>query len=335
MSTEAKIQLSSTELATVWINYQSISASILIFDLFKEKTIDKLAQNILSDYVTECQNIKSKIVNILTNQQAAIPLGFIESDIIRTAPPLFDDFFNIMFLRQMTKLTFGNAGLSLAMSYMKEVNDLFKLNYDVANNFYMLTTNYLLEKGVLPRPPYVGMPLQVEFIEKPNYIAGLNLLTDKRALNTIEVAYITESIQDNVLGMQMMTGFAQVAKDKEVKKYFKKGNELSKKIVTDLSNTLLQSDIQPSTPWGGKATSSQVPPFSDKLMMFVTSLIASSGIGYTAMGTSFSMRSDLHLKFGLIAKNIFDFSVDGGKLMIKHMWMEEPPQMEDRNQLTK
>jgi len=335
MSTEAKIQLSSTELATVWINYQSISASILIFDLFKEKTIDKLAQNILSDYVTECQNIKNKVVDILNNEQAAIPLGFIESDIIRTAPPLFDDFFNIMFLRQMTKLTFGNSSLSSAMSYMKEVNDLFKLNYDVANNFYMLTTNYLLEKGVLPRPPYVGMPLQIEFIEDKNYIAGMNLLSDKRSLNTIEVAYITESMQDNVLGMQLMTGFAQVAKEKEVKKYFKAGNELSKNIVADLSSTLLQSDIQPSTPWAGKATSSQISPFSDKLMMFLTSIIASAGIGYTAMGTSFSMRSDLHLKFAMFAKNIFSFTKEGGKIMIKHNWMEEPPQMEDRNQLTK
>lgn len=335
MTTEAKIQLTSTELGTIWMTYQSTSASILLFDLFKEKTIDKEAQSILSDYVTECKNIKDKLVNILNNENAVIPIAFNESDIIREAPPLFDDFYNIMFLRQMMKLNYGNAAIASAMSYMKEVNDVFKLNYDVANNYFVRTSNYLLEKGVLPRPPYATMPTKVEFVEDKNYMSGFHIISEKRALNTVEVGYITEAIQSNIVGMQIMTGFAQVAKEVEVKKYFIEGKELSKKTITDLSDLLLQSDIQPPSTWAGKATNSTVPPFTDKLMMYITSLLSSVGIGYTAMGTSFSMRSDLHLKFAAIAKGIFDFSVTGGKIMIKHRWMEEPPQMEDRNQLTK
>lgn len=335
MSTESKIQLTSTELGTVWMTYQSTSASLLLFDLFKEKTIDKEAQSILSDYVNECQNIKDKLVNILNNEKAVIPIAFNESDIIREAPPLFDDFFNIMFLRQMMKLNFGNSAIASAMSYMKEVNDVLKLNYDVANNYFMRATNYLLEKGVLPRPPYATMPTKVEFVEDKNYMSGFHIISEKRALNTIEVGYITEAIQSNIVGMQMMTGFAQVSKESEVKKYFIEGKELSKKTITDLSDLLLQSDIQPPSTWAGKATNSTIPPFTDKLMMYITSLLSSAGIGYTAMGTSFSMRSDLHLKFGVIAKDIFSFAVQGGKIMIKHRWMEEPPQMEDRNQLTK
>ena len=45
----------------------------------------------------------------------------------REAPPLFDDIFNIMFLRQMMKLNFGHSAVFSAMSYMKEVNDILKL----------------------------------------------------------------------------------------------------------------------------------------------------------------------------------------------------------------
>ncbi|MBC8062100.1 MAG: DUF3231 family protein [Clostridiaceae bacterium] len=76
----------------------------------------------------------------------------------------------------------------------------------------------------------------------------------------------------------------------------------------------------------GKATDSTKSPFSDKLMMNITSLITSSAIGYNALGTSFSMRSDLHTKLAMISKNIFDYSKEGGKIMITHKWMEEPPQ---------
>jgi nitrogen fixation protein len=37
----------------------------------------------------------------------------------------------------------------------------------------------------------------------------------------------------------------------------------------------------------------------------------------------------------VLGADIFKFAQDGGKIMIKNGWMEEPPQIEDRNQLTK
>ncbi len=53
------------------------------------------------------------------------------------------------------------------------------------------------------------------------------------------------------------------------------------------------------------------------------------------IGTSFSLRKDLPLKMAMIAKDVFNFANDGGDLMIKYGWTEEPPQMEDRTQLSK
>ncbi|MDF2892423.1 MAG: hypothetical protein K0R80_2790 [Clostridia bacterium] len=335
MTTEAKIQLTSTELGTLWMTYQSTTASIITYSLIKDKTIDKEAQNILTAYINEVQNIKNQIVNIFNNEKAVIPIGFDERDIVREAPPLFDDIFNIMFLRQMMKLNFGHSAVFTAMSYMKEVHDILKLNYDNADKYYLMTTNYLLSKGVLTKPPYVTMPKQVEFVDDKNYMSGFHVLSDKRSLNTLEVGYINEAIEDNIFGMQLMTGFAQVAKKSDVKKYFIEGKELAKKNIAKLSDILLQSDIQPPSTWAGKATDSTNPPFTDKLMMYITSLISSSAIAFNVLGTSYSMRSDLQVKLGLSSKDAFAYAKKGAKIMIKHKWLEEPPQMEDRNQLTK
>jgi len=335
MTTEAKIQLTSTELGSLWMIYISTSARLIMFDYFKDKTIDKEAQNILSSYISEGQTIKNEIVNIFNNEGAVIPIGFDERDVIREAPPLYDDLFNIIFLRQMVKISIATSSVYTAMSYKKEVHDVLKSNYDVADNYYVMSTNYLLGKGVLARPPYVTMPKQVEFVEDKNYMSGFNILSDKRSLNTIEVGFINQSIENNIFGMQLMTGFAQVATESEVKKCFIEGKELAKKIISEFSDVLLQSDIQPPSAWAGKATNSTKPPFSDKLMMYLTSLMSSTSIGFTAIGTSFSMRSDLHIKLALIAKDAFDYAKEGSKIMIAHKWMEEPPQMEDRNQLTK
>ena len=100
MTTEAKIQLTSTELGTLWMTYQSTCSILTECEVLKDKTIDKEAQNILITYITDAKIIKDKILNVFNNEKVAIPIGFGEEDIIRESPPLFDDFFNIMLLRQ-------------------------------------------------------------------------------------------------------------------------------------------------------------------------------------------------------------------------------------------
>lgn len=70
-------------------------------------------------------------------------------------------------------------------------------------------------------------------------------------------------------------------------------------------------------------------------MMYMTSLLSSSAIATNVFGTTFSMRSDLQVKLVLNSRDVFTYAKKGAKLMIKHRWIEEPPQMEDRNQLTK
>lgn len=134
---------------------------------------------------------------------------------------------------------------------------------------------------------------------------------------------------------QMITGFAQAANEPEVRKYFIKGKELSKKIIANYTQLLLASDIQASSTWAGKATNSQIAPFSDKLMMYCTSIFCSFGLGSNALGTAFSLRNDLPLLLIDTAKDILTYGQEGGKIMARNGWMEEPPQMEDRIDLTK
>ena len=57
-------------------------------------------------------------------------------------------------------------------------------------------------------------------------MSGHNPFSEKRSLNTLEVGFLNEAIEDNIFGMQLMMGFAQVAKESDVKKYFIEGKEL-------------------------------------------------------------------------------------------------------------
>jgi len=330
-----KHALSSSELGTLWMTFQEKTMIQRMLEYFIEQADDNQAKEIMQNTHMKIINYIEEIKAIFTNEGAVIPVGFTEQDVHTGVPKLYDNMFDIMFLRLLKEISMGLHTLHLNMSYRKDIVLLYKELIEFTQSGYDKCVDYLQEKDVLPRPPAVTMPKSVEFVEGTNYMSGFNLFSEKRALNTVEVAHLYHAIESNIIGMQLITGFAQVANEPEVKKYFIKGKELAKKIVTDNTQLFLQSDIQPPSTWGANATDSKVPPFSDKLMMYCTSLFCSFGLGSNALGTAFSLRSDLPLKMISEAKDILTYGQEGGKLMAKNGWLEEPPQMQDRNDLTK
>jgi hypothetical protein len=102
-----------------------------------------------------------------------------------------------------------------------------------------------------------------------------------------------------------------------------------------LTDLLRQSDVHTPSPWAGTATDSTNAPFSDKMMMYQTSVLSGFGLTSNAVGSAFSLRSDLPLKLAKMAQDTFTFAKNTGQVMIKNGWMEEPPQAEDRTKLSK
>ncbi len=327
--------ISSSELATLWMTYQQKTMTQRILEYFIAQSEDEFAKDILQDTHSKVVGYIEQIKLILTEEGAVIPVGFTEEDVYSGVPKLYDNNFDIMFLRLLKEISMGLHSLHIGMSHRKDIVLFYKELTAFTQSVYDRCLDYLQERDVLPSPPSVTMPKIVEFAKGSSYMSGFNLLSGKRALNTVELSHIYFGIESNVFGMQLMTGFAQVANEPEVKKYFIKGKELAKKIVTDYTQVLLQSDIQPPSTWDAKATDSKVPPFSDKLMMYCVSLFCSFSLGSNALGTAFSLRSDLPLMLIGTAKDILTYGQEGGKIMAKNGWLEQPPSMEDRNKLIK
>src|SRR6478735_3690144 len=310
-----EIPLSSSEIATLWMTYQQKTMIRRMLEYFITHAEDDQAKEIMQDTHMQVVNYIEDIKTILKNEGAAIPVGYTEKDVNVVVPKLYDKMFDIMFLRLLKEISMGLHTLHLTMSYRKDMISLYKELTAFTQSGYDKCVDYLQEKNVLPRPPAVSVPKTVKFAEGTDYMNGIHLFSSKRALNTVEVAHIYYAIETNVLGMQMITGFAQV--------------------VSDYSKILLESDIQTPATWGAKATESKVAPFSDKLMMYCVSLFCSFGLGSNALGTAFSLRGDLPLTLVSTAKDILTYGQDGGKIMTKNGWLEEPPSMEDRNDLIK
>ncbi|SFE34182.1 Protein of unknown function [Lentibacillus persicus] len=335
MTTSDHLSISGAELGTLWMAYQNKTMNMRFLEYYIEKAENPEAKDILESYYNKESEHVETLIKIFQDEGAVLPVGFTEKDVTPGAPRLYDEMFDTMHLRMITAINMGLFTVHLSMAYREDIRELYQRFTADAQEAYDQTTGFLLKHSAIPRPPYVTMPKEVEFAKNKQYMSGFNLLTHKRPLNSVEIAHLYQPIEANTIGMTLMTGFAQAANNKDAAKVFFDGKELAKQIVTKLSDVLRQSDIHTPSMWAGTATDSTNAPFSDKLMMYQTSVFSSFGLTSNAIGSSFSLRSDLPLKMAKIVQDIFTFSKNSGQVMIKNGWMEEPPQAQDRRRLSK
>ncbi|WP_246941990.1 DUF3231 family protein [Bacillus pinisoli] len=329
--------ITSSELGSLWLTYQEKTLILRMLEYFIEKADDEEAKGIMTNLYQELEGYVCKIIEIYEQEGAVIPIGFTSQDVNKEVPKLYDNGFDIMFVRLLKEISMGLHSLNLTMTFREDINKLFEELTALTQRYYRICTQYLLKKGLLVRSPYVSMPKSVEFAKNKSYLAGLalNPFSEKRTLNTVEIAHLHKAVESNLTGTQMILGFGQCANDGEVKKFFNEGAELAKGIIKELSEVMIEMNLPiPQTP-GGNATRSTVAPFSDKLMMYCTSLFCSFSMGSNSLGTAFTLRNDLSAKMSIFMKDIFEYAHKAAKIMIKNDWMEEPPQMENRKEKIK
>ncbi|WP_419888388.1 DUF3231 family protein [Neobacillus niacini] len=325
--------LNVSEIGSLWQTYQEKTLIMRFLEYFIEKADDPQARNILGGLWQELDYYLKEMENLFSEQGMAIPVGFTSNDVDLEAPKLYDNGFDIMFLRILKEVSMGLYTLGMNMTYNKKVMVIYEGLTSVTQKIYKLSTSYLLEKGILSLPPKVSMSKRTEFIKSKKYMEGFKLIGDKRTLTTLEVGIIHHNLEVNNIGMQLITGFAQCAQNKDVKQYFTKGINLAKKQIKAMEELLLEGDIQLSATSGATVTTSTVPPFSDKLMMHCIYILNGFGLIGSGTGGFFSLRNDLAMKTLLLAKDVYFFAQEGIEIKIKNGWFEEPPQMENRSQI--
>ncbi|MDT3762478.1 DUF3231 family protein [Priestia filamentosa] len=268
-----------------------------------------------------------KIQGICQEEEIPVPIGFTAEDVYKEAPKLYDNGFDIMFVRLIKEISMAMHTLNLTMLYRKDLREIFRELSIVTQKYFDFCTAYLIERGLIPKSPFVDPVKSIEFVKDASYLGILNPIKGKRSLNTVEMAHIYHAIESNMMGMQMIFGFAQCAETKEVGKFFSKGGELAKSMIKELRNFFLEDNIPVPGIAGGNVTISTIPPFSDKMMLYCVSLFCSFSLGGNSLGTAFSLRNDLPGKLSVFMKDIFQYAHEGAKIMIKHGWMEEPPQI--------
>jgi hypothetical protein len=178
----------------------------------------------------------------------------------------------------------------------------------------------------------IPSPEKVDFVERQGFLTGW--FGEQRTLLGTEIAHIYLNLTNNALGKALLMGFAQVAQSEKVRSHMKRGYQLAAKQIEILQSIMNKEHLLSPMTWDTDVMDSTDPPFSDKLMMYHTSVLSAAGIANYGGGMSISLRRDLFTLYTRLMAETGQFAEDGVNLMIDYGWLEEQPQADNREVLS-
>ncbi|QVY63662.1 DUF3231 family protein [Cytobacillus gottheilii] len=327
------MRLTSTELGGLWANYIADSMFICVYKYYLAKVEDDEIKQIIEHALDLAQQHVQVVTKIFKEEGHAIPLGFTENDVHVDAARLFSDEFFLIFTKQMTKGALVTYGAALPHVFRNDIREHFMSCISSTMELFNETTDLLLSKGLEVRSPYIPYLQEVDMVEKQHFLAGW--WGKQRPLTALEITHLYSNIQTNHMGTATITAFGQVAKNSDVRNYFKRGKEISKSQIQVIINYLHENDLPAPVTWDAEVYDSTESPFSDKLMLFMISMMTAAGMGNYGTALSASPRRDIAADYVRFQGEIGLYAEDGLNLQIKHAWLERPPHAADRDQLMK
>ncbi|MDN3015468.1 DUF3231 family protein [Paenibacillus sp. BSR1-1] len=329
-----QIRLTAGEIAQIWIQYLNDSSSICVLSYFLEKAEDEEIKPLIKYALDLSQSHIQKITAILTEEKNVVPYGFsIEEDVDLSAPRLYSDSFVLNFINQMSKIGLISYAGSVAASVRNDIKEYYMECLAETMQLYKISTELLLSKGLFIRSPSLPNLEKVEFVKKQWFM--LDVFGEKRPLTAAEVDNLFANLQRNALGVATLTGFSQVAQNKDVTQFFLKGLEIGNKHIKLFRGKLEESKLPAPMGWDSEITNSTAYTFSDKLMMYFTSGLVTLSVGFYGTAVSQSPRGDISAMYNRLSLEIQLYAEDGANIMIKNRWLEQPPMASDRDELVR
>jgi len=331
MSTANKVPLTSAEIGNLWNMYMGDTLIVCVKKYMIAKAEDAQIRTILQQALTISEKRARDIAAIFNSGNVPIPVGFSDKDLNIGAPRLYSDTFALYHALSRAKYALQMTAPSLFLAARQDVGALFQEATASCAKLLEDGTQVALAKGILLRAPIVSIPQTPHFVEKPSYIG--HIVGEHRPLHVVSLTHVFLSIQENILGKALISGFSQVAHDTELRKFFLRGAEIGAKQIKVLSAMLSDEDVPiPSSP-DSMLTSSTRSPFSDKLMINHIILINQFNLADIGTAIGRSSRADIAADYLRLEAEIIQYGEDGVNIAIKNGWLEAPPQVVSHREL--
>ncbi|SHG60155.1 DUF3231 family protein [Ornithinibacillus halophilus] len=334
MEEEKRIHLTSGEISSLWTTYMNDSMSMCILKFMLKHIKDPEIKPIIEYALESSTKHVNQLKDLFKKEGFAIPKAFSDEDVNMSAPWLFSDVFSLTFLNHMSSVGMLAYSGFISMSARSDVREFFTDCKHESTTLYHKSTDVALEKGVNARFPYITLPKETDYIDSKDYY-GLNPFDEKRPLNAAEISHLYMNTMTNSFGTKLCYAFAQTSPTVEVQEYLMRLKDVAMKHTQIFTKSLMKEGIETPKLPDVAVSDSTTQTFSDKLIMFIMSLLISSGIGNYATAAAASPRLDLAVNYERLSLEVARLAKTGTDIMIKHNWLEQPPGIKKREHLVK
>jgi hypothetical protein len=323
------IKLTTSEIGCLWSTYMESTAIRCFYQHFQQHLKDPDITLIIGDILTFINEVVSTIKDILTDENIPVPKGFSGADVDLSAPALYTDPYALSFLYRGSQIIILHYTNVLTKVTRNDIYKFYEKSLFTETKLHKKSVDLMSAKGFMDRPPKMEYPTSINFADHNKSLIK-SLLGDKRPLNTIEIGELFLAVERNAIGLILIMGLVQVAKDKEIKQYLLDGKKLAEKQLGTYQKLLKENDDFMGFPITLEVTNSTITPFSEKLILFFISSSNGSSIDGLGHALSITRRKDLGVIWSSYITEIMKYMDVGGKIMIERGWMEQPPQPVDR-----
>jgi hypothetical protein len=327
------IRLTAPEITSLWTQYMFETMSICFIKYALEHIEDKDIHKIYKTALNLSENHVHQIIVFFNGENYPIPKGFTEEDVNVLAPRLFQDPLYLYYIYIMSLQGLTGYALSVGTSIRSDLRKYYIACNTETMMLYETTMDTLLTKGLFLRPPVISPPEKIDFVKHQSFLTGW--FGERRPLTGMEIGDITFNMNKMNLHVALKVGFSQVAASDKVRKFIKRGMEISNKHLGIFLTIFNEEKLNSPVSWQSLVTDSTITPFSDKFMMYQVQLSTQLAIAFYGAALSVTSRRDLALQYGLLTSELANYGEDGTNLMIDNGWLEEPPRATDRRALTK
>lgn len=327
-----EFKLNASELTNLWTTYLSNTVSVCLIRIYLQHAEDKEIITYLKQALNNSERSVTGAKLLLEKVKYPITTGYNETDYNLKAPRLFSDKFYLFDINRLSEYGMIVIGLALSTCMEKEARDFYSdlLTLNIA--LYNHGIDIGLKKGIHTAPPNIPIPQQVVFLRKESTFKGL--LSKPRTINGLEIKEIMFSLVGMIHGRTLFLGFSQVAQSKEARDFMLKAKELVDKHIDVLQSFLNNDELPTVETYEMEVTEATEPPFSDKLMLFLITLLLQLSLARYGIAISQCARSDITTGLTRLMAETALCLKDGSTLMMEQSWLEQPPMASDREALS-
>lgn len=326
--TDLSNPLTSIEVGKIWATFLGNSMAEKILHYFLQHCDDKDVKILLENGLYLTREIMNRAKKIFKKENFPIPNAFTENDVNLNAPRLYQDEFYVHYLKYALKAGLSIYGIAIPIVLREDVTEFFVFCMESSISFVNQINTVLHAKNFIVKAPVIPIPKEADVYEKKNFLNGF---FDKRPLHALEITHLYDNIENNITSKTLLSGFYQTVQNEKVKALFKRGLNMTDKAVNSYIGRLQKEHLPAPNKIDHLVTSSEIPAFSDKLMLFHK--VDMFSIKIRAFGNSLAVngRRDLSLLYTRSFMNLALFVEDGENILIEKGWMESPPFAEKKD----